>query len=358
MPTAGISCGMEKEEGAPRGANDLAGEQFTIDGAKIGFGEFLKQSHTLSFIAMKRGQVVADWAANDASLKNQHLLFSVTKSMTGMLAGILADKGLLDPEATVCAYMPEAKGSAYETATVRDLLDMRTSLDFDESYLNRDGDYARYRRATGWNPDEPGSSETMSRLLMSIPLGVEPHGGPFFYASPNTDVLGLVIERAGGCDYATLMSELVWKPLGAQRHAYITLDRAGAPRGAGGMCATPNDLARVGEMIRTGGTSKDGQRVVSSAWIEDMLYAGDHEAWATGNFADFFPDGRYRNCWYLTGYPEGAYCGIGIHGQWIYIDPKAQAVLVKFSAQPDPLDEPQDRRCLQFFRGVCAVLGG
>ena len=76
-----------------------------------------------------------------------------------------------------------------------------------------------------------------------------PHGGPFNYVSPNTDLLGWAIERAMGRRYADLMSELIWKPMGARRSAYITVDRLGAPRCAGGVCATVRDLARVGQLI-------------------------------------------------------------------------------------------------------------
>lgn len=356
VPTAQIDCGAERPEAPPAGDGSLAGVNVEVAGAKLDWREYLLQSHTDVFVAMKRGEIVSEWTAPHANPARAHILFSVTKSVTGILAGILEDQGVLDMGAQVSHYLAVAKGSALGEATIQQLADMRTSLAFDESYLNADGDYARYRRATGWNPLEPGQvPETMTAMLLSIRQGDKQHGGPFHYASPNTDLLGVVIERATGREFSGLLSELVWRPLGAYSHASMTVDAEGAPRGAGGMCATARDLARLAEAVRRGGEAEYG-RIASRRWIEDMLTGGDKKAWREGNFAAFFPNGRYRNCWYQTGYESGAYCAIGIHGQWAYVDPGAEAVLVKLSSQPIPLDDELDQKNLALFRQVCAVL--
>ena len=114
---------------------------------------------------------------------------------------------------------------------------MRVSLDFAESYLDRDGDYGRYRRAMLWNPPDAGRvAEPLPAMLCSIPAGTAPHGGPFHYHSPVTDMLGLVLERAAGARLSDLLSELIWQPLGAS-DATITVDGTGAPR-APCRCAT------------------------------------------------------------------------------------------------------------------------
>jgi CubicO group peptidase (beta-lactamase class C family) len=104
----------------------------------------------------------------------------------------------------------------------------------------------------------------------------------------NTDLLGWVMERSAGRRYADLMSELVWRQMGAARSAYITVDRLGAPRCAGGMCTTVRDLARVGQLIVDRGT-RGGMQVVPAEWIDDIVGNGDAEAWAAGNLAHYFP---------------------------------------------------------------------
>lgn len=352
VPTAAISCDGKGREDPPLGDGALSGFSARMDGEDIGFRDFLEQSFTDVFVAMKDGDVVAEWSAGHADPSAPHILFSITKSVTGLAAGILEEDGLLDPAAPVSRYLPEALDSAYGDASVRDILDMRVSLDFDESYLNTDGDYDRYRRAMLWNPqrgDKP--AETLPDVLMSLPKGDGPHGGPFYYASPNTDVLALVVERASDERYADFVSRRIWRKIGAQTDAYVTLDSAGAPRGAGGLCATARDLARLGEAIRLGGNA-----VVSGRWIDDMRTAGDREAWMTGNHLELFPNGRYRNCWYQPGYDGDPFCCIGIHGQWLYVDPSRNVTIAKLSSQPTPGDDPLDQRCLAFFRAVSEAL--
>ena len=119
------------------------------------------------------------------------------------------------------------------------------SLAFDEAYLNTDGAYARYRRATLWNPADPSQpDETLLAFLLTLKKDAHPHGGAHFYASPNSDLLGILIERATGERYADVLSTRLWKPLGAKNHASVTVDAEGTARAAGGISVTARDLAR------------------------------------------------------------------------------------------------------------------
>src|SRR5690606_2896981 len=97
------------------------------------------------------------------------------------------------------------------------------------------------------------------------------HADRFHYVSPNTDLLGWVLERATGSRYADLVSDLLWKPLLAERDAYITVDRFGAPRCAGGFCAVPRDMARLGHLFVTGGQS-NGSQLGRTVWVEDSIF--------------------------------------------------------------------------------------
>ena len=101
---------------------------------------------------MKGGKLVGDWFAPHMDFGARHIIFSISKSLTAILAGILEGEGVFDPEAPVTQYIPEAAGSAYGDATVRHVLDMTVSLDFEEAYLDPESAFARYRRATLWNP--------------------------------------------------------------------------------------------------------------------------------------------------------------------------------------------------------------
>ena len=166
---------------------------------------------------------------------------------------------------------------------------MRAGVAFDEDYLATSGPIVAYRKATNWVPLDPGEVPSDLRSFFRTMTERDgPHGGRFHYVSPNTDLLGWVIERATGRRYPDLISELIWRPMGAGRSAYITVDRLGAPRAAGGICATLRDLALVGQLIANGGTRGDKQ-VLPRAWLDDIAANGDPEAWSAGNFAEYLP---------------------------------------------------------------------
>ncbi|NBB46659.1 serine hydrolase [Rhizobium sp. CRIBSB] len=353
VPSATISASAERSEGMPV-QSYLLGEALT-DGlaGQPDVGAYLDYAHTDAFVVMKAGRIVAEHYAPHAGIDQRHIVFSISKSLTALVIAALEAGGLIDPKAPVTDLLPEAAGSAYGDCTIRDVLDMRVSLAFDEAYLNTDGAYARYRRATLWNPaDKSQPNETLLAFLLTLQKDAHPHGGAHFYASPNSDLLGILIERATGERYADVLSSRLWQPLGARNHASVTLDAEGTARAAGGISVTARDLARVGEMLRNGG-SVAGNRLIPEAWLTDMLTAGDHQAWVDGK-SNFFPNGRYRSQWYQSGEPDGAFCAIGIHGQWLYVDPSTETVIVKLSSQLNPLDDELKHDNFAFFRALSA----
>ncbi len=303
-----------------------------------GFEDVAKGCDAL--LVLHRGHLVAERYGEGMTGTTPHILMSVSKSMLGLLAGILAEAGRLDVEAPVTDYVPEVGETVYRGATVRHLLDMRVGILFDEDYLAASGPIIAYRQATGWNPVDPQEPPSDLRSFYSRLTEADgEHGQRFHYVSTNTDLLAWVIERATGERYADLMSRLLWAPSGAERAAYITVDRLGAPRAAGGMCVTARDLARIGQLIVENGC-RDGRQVLPERWIDDIETGGDPDAWDMGDFADFFP-GRamhYRSQCYVLRGERPLIFGIGIHGQNIYVDRRAEAVVVRLSSQALPLD--------------------
>jgi hypothetical protein len=276
---------------------------------------------------------------------------SVSKSVLGLLAGILAARGVLDTGKPVTDWVPEVERTAYRGATIRDLLDMRAGISFDENYLANAGPIIAYRKAQGWDPLDPGDKPSDLRSFyaaLTEPDGS--HHGRFHYVSPNTDLLGWVIERATGKRYADLVSELLWRPMGGGRSGYITVDRLGAPRCAGGICATTRDLARIGLLIAEGGRY-DGKEIVPSSWIDDIRGGGDREAWDAGDFINYFPATpiHYRSKWYILHGTARMIFGVGVFGQNLFVDRDNGIVISKFSSQAAPMDEERIRLTM---RGV------
>jgi len=318
--------------------------------------DMLRASDTDGLLVLKSGKVVVERYFNGLTPEAPHIIFSVSKSVTGSLAGILVQQGKLDPEAPVTRYIPETKGSAYGEASLRHVLDMTVSIDFVEDYLNNDGAFARYRDATGWNPiRDPERLSDLRSFLLTLPRAERPHGEIFYYVSPNSDLLGWVLERASGRPYAALLSELLWQRMGAEFDAYVTVDRLGASRAAGGICCTLRDLGRLGELMRHEGRFGQSQ-VIPADWAADIRTAGDREAWQRGSMAKFLPQGRYRSKWYQTGNAGGAFLGVGIHGQWVYIDPASEVVIAKMSSQKLPVDEALDGLTLRCFSAIVEAL--
>ena len=319
------------------------------------FREFVDGTGTDGLAIVHRGRLVFEHYAGGTSPDTPHILMSVSKSMLGLLAGILAARNELALERPVTAYVPELKETAYRGATVRQLLDMRTGVAFDEDYLATSGPMIAYRKSTGWNPAEAGDRPSDLRsFFRELVRKDKEDGGPFRYTSPNTDLLGWVIERATGARYADVMSERLWKPLGAERSAYITVDRLGAPRCAGGMCATLRDLARVGQMMVEG-----GRGIVPRAWIEDLERGGDRAAWDAGNLVPVFPAGlpmRYRAKWYAVDGAPPLLFGWGIHGQHLFVDRARQIVIAKLSSQADPVDVARLAATLEAVARIRATL--
>jgi CubicO group peptidase (beta-lactamase class C family) len=313
------------------------------DGKPTTVSQALPGTDTDAFVVLRRGRIATEYYGAGMSATTPHIVFSVSKSICGTLGGILADRGLLDPDDRVIDYIPELASSVYAGCTVRHLLDMAVGIAFNEDYEDPKGDVARYRLAAGWDPLPAGEVpiDLRSFLGQQKPDG-ERHGGLFHYVSTNTDVLGWVFERACGQPYADVLSEYLWAPLGAECDGYITVDSRDAMRAAGGVCVAPRDLARFGEMIRRRGIA-DGRQIVPGAWIDDINQRGDPDAWARSEMADIFPKASYRSQWYRIDRERGVLVAFGIHGQFIYIHPEAEIVIVRMASEATPLDPDRVR---------------
>ncbi len=361
IPTAAVRNDPANVWTLPQDPTDLMALTFAdTDGARPSIAEMLRATDTDGFLVLHRGRILTEDYRHGLEAATPHILMSVSKSVTGILAGILVGRGVLDPEAPVTDTLPEMARSAYGDATLRHLLDMTAGTAFEEDYLATDGAIVRYREATGWNPPRPADGPSDLRgFLTGLHERGAAHGEAFRYVSPNSDLLGWVIERASGQRFSDLLSEAVWRPMGAGHEAYVTVDRLGAPRTAGGLCVTLRDLARFGVLLLRDG-ARDGARIVPAAWIADLRHGGDLRVWAAGDYAQSFPDWplRYRSQWYVMGEGEGPYFGLGIHGQLLYLDPGHDLVVAKVSSQPEPVDDPKDRMMLRACLAIAAHLSG
>lgn len=340
IPSANIAGAGAQAEALPSDHARLDQLQFRFDDTDYSLESFLRTTSTDSMVVLRQGKCVYEYYRPGIDEAKPHILMSVSKSVLGLVFGIVADKGLVSPDQPVVHWVPELAHTAYAQASLRDLLDMRVGVKFDENYEASSGPIIEYRKAQNWAPLEPGDESTdLRRFFSQLTERDGQDGDAFHYVSPNTDLLGWILERATGQRFADLVSQLLWQPMGAATDAYITVDRTGAPRCAGGFCSTTRDLARLGQLVANRGRVGPTQ-VIPESWIDDILTQGDRTAWEKGRFIDLFPDMliHYRSQWYVLNGDRPLIFGMGVHGQNVFIDPANNIVIAKFSSQGIALD--------------------
>jgi CubicO group peptidase (beta-lactamase class C family) len=282
----------------------------------------------------------------------------VSKSIVSTVAGILAGQGRLETAAPVERIVPELAGTSFAGATVQDLLDMRAGTHFDETYDNPESDVRLYERVYLWRPDgvEPRPPDALAYYVTLHNDGE--HGGPFRYRSILTDVLGWVLERAGGARLHELIERLVWQPMGAEFDAEITVDARGNAMADGGICATLRDLGRFGLLFSGTGRRSSRWSVVPAPWVADTIAgaADGPEAFIAVREGPPYPAGaHYRNCWWVNEPALPLFYAAGINGQNVYVHGPSQVVVAKLSTWPAAL-HPVSRLTLDGVRAIAASL--
>ena len=293
--------------------------------------DFLATESRDALVVLHHGNIVLEWFSPDVGNDETHLIFSVTKSVTGLLVGALSQVGLLDLSAAVVDYVPEAAGGGFGDATIRQLLDMEASYEFIEDY-SPGPDVVAYRHAAGWYP-APEQAPALHEFLVTRRADGA-HGERFRYLSPTADMVGWVCARAARLSYAGSVEKYLWQPMGAQAQGHVTVDCEGTARAAGGLSVIPIDMARIGLIVAEGGAG-----IVSGEFIDDLTHQGSHERWAIGDFAEMFPHGAYRSFWYQPRTDPDVVLAMGIHGQMIYVDRARHVVVVIMSSWEFPDDQ-------------------
>ena len=358
LPTGAVERDPERHWRLPSRLRDLESLVFTTyDGRATTLHAWLDEAYVDGLLVMQHGEIVAETYRNGLLPTRNHMAFSVTKSITALALGALVDEGRLDPDAPIARYVPEVAGSGYADATVRQLLDMQISLDYDEDYLDSRSLLARLREAVGWAPPrDPANPPDVRSFLVTLGRREGPHGKRFRYLTPNSELLGWIGERAAGQSFVSLLTRHLWAPMGAECSADISLDRLGAARSGGGLAATLRDLGRVTETMRCQGRA-EGRQVLPAWWIDDILTQGDPAAWTGGDFDYMLPPGAcYRSQWYLSDRRGTQFMAAGIHGQWLWGDRDRGVSIVKLASRPQPSVKEPGMTDLACFQAIAAAL--
>jgi len=357
MPTKAVWRGRGPASELPRASQDLDAIAVTVaDGRRITFADALAETFADGIAILHRGRLVYERYFGVLEPHRPHIAMSVSKSFTGTLAAQLVDEGALDRSALVTRYVPELGASGFGDATVGQVMDMTTGLAYTEIYTDPQSDVWAMRRANGTAPPLPGAPPTSLLDYLTTQRKQGEHGRAFAYKTVNTDVLGWIVRRVTGLSLADLLSERIWQPMGAEEDAYYTVDRLGTEYAGGGLNTTVRDLARFGELMRNRGHF-NGRQIISERAVDEIAGGADPETFAKATYPTL-PGWSYKNQWWVSHDPHGVYMARGIHGQSIYVDPKAEVVIARYASFPAAGNVANDPITLPAFKAVALALMG
>lgn len=321
--------------------------QDTSGGQSYDYSRFAERTYTNAMLVIRHGKVVFEDYRNRSNDMTRFLSMSMAKTITSMLVGIALNEGKLaslDDPAT--KYVPELKGTGYDGVTIRQILQMRSGIDYVERY-----DF-------GAHPSFAGKLHEQAIVLnkMRFAAGAlevkprDPPGAKFNYSTLNTMVLGWVLENATGAKLEDYTREKLWGPLGAQADAFWMAD---GPPGQGralngmGFNATLRDYGRLGLLLLNKGRRGDTQ-IVPAAWIRQattMLPTGLSASSGAG-----FPGYGFQ-IWQVDDEP-GAFAAVGLAGQYIYVSPATDTVIVKLSYYPPAAPPAVEAEAVAYFKAI------
>lgn len=317
--------------------------------------ESLLANYTDGILILHKGKVVYEKYFGCLNETNKHAAMSMTKSLTGLLAQILVAEKVLDDTLRVDSIIPELKNSAFGSATVREVMDMTTALDYSEDYSNPNADIWIYSKASSPLPkpkDYKGPNGYFEYLQTVKQKGV--HGEAFGYKTINTDTLGWIISRVTNKDLTQLLSERIWSKIGAQQDAYMTVDAKGTPFAGGGLSASLRDLGKIGLLMLNEGKFNN-QQLFPKEVVEEIKKGGDKKAFAKAGYKTL-EGGSYHSMWWIFHNQNKAFAARGVHGQTIYVDPTAEMVIVRFASFPTASNIQIDPTSLPAFEAVAKYL--
>ena len=292
---------------------------FAYNDQKLGTQQFLKDSWTTGLIVIQNDEIALEDYYLGNSAVTQNISWSMAKSFISALIGIAVNEGHIKSiEQSVDAYATSLGGSGYEGVSIKNVLQMSSGVAFNEDY----GDF--YSDINRWGRDfSLGNSQ--DAFAATLKNDIEP-GAVNHYVSINTHVLGMVLTQATGRSITDYMQEKLYKPMGMEHNGLWIIDGQGMEMALGGLNLTLRDFAKLGSLYLHDGTF-NGQEIVPASWVADSRTM-DQPHLLPGN------DFGYGYQWWMVGGDSGEFMAMGVYGQYIYINPETNTVIVKNSANP------------------------
>ncbi|MEV4252969.1 serine hydrolase [Spirillospora sp. NPDC049652] len=320
----------------------FAGKTRTLD-------DFLTRSSTLGYLVLRGGTIVDERYFSGYDAASRFNSWSVGKSITATAVGAaVADGRITSVSDPVTKYIPELRRTGYDGVAIRDILHMASGHEYDET------DYA--------NPFK-GATSTTIRMVLGAPLTSQareaerafPPGTRWNYDSMNTFVLGWLVTKATGRPLSAYVRDKIWGPAGMETPMLMGRDYRGSDIAYCCYHATVRDFARFGLLYLRDGRA-GGRQVIPRSWISDSTRATEPYL-QPHHLTPDKPDSAdntygYGYQWWVG--DQGDYAAIGILGQFVYVSPKHDVVIVKTSQ--DLNSDPHMAEALPAFRAVAAAV--
>lgn len=302
---------------------------YTVNGKSHTLDEYYSQNHVTGFLVLRDTSIILERYFHGATAESRFVSQSISKSLVAVLVGIAVDLRLIDSvNEQVTRYLPELASSGYRGVTIKNVLQMATGVGYSENYQDSTSGAARIGAAliTG--------TPAFRDFVASMPPTATPPGTKFEYQSVNTQLLGMLVEKASGWPLHAFASTYLWEKLGAERDGWFY--RAKSQQDVCAFAcfnATLRDYGRFGLLMLNRGVS-GGRRIISEEWVRQSTTAD-----APSHEPGTAPGGSmgYGYQWWLPPGRPGVFQALGIYGQSIWVDPARRLVIVQTSAWPTPI---------------------
>jgi CubicO group peptidase (beta-lactamase class C family) len=305
-------------------ASEKMPAEIMYKGTSLAFNEFLKQTDTNAFLVIRNGVMTYEWYKDGVTQSTQLPSYSVAKTMTSIMIGQLINQGKIKESDKFVDYFPNLKaGSSFDLVTIQQLLDMQAGVGVSDNYPSG---------PTGWGVAIAQMYATTDLdwfLKNNRKMSFEP-GSKSEYMSVDTQMLGMIIKKVTGKRVSDYFSKNVWQAVGAKYPATWNVDRIGGTEKT--FCcfnASAIDYGRVGMLFLNGGYAGP-TKVIDNNWLKRLstpVTTLDRN-WGYG-----------AQVWHP--YPNTS-LALGLHGQFIFVNPATRTVIVKLSDNPTDSDHESD----------------
>ncbi|MGV3540024.1 MAG: serine hydrolase domain-containing protein [Rufibacter sp.] len=311
-------------------ASPKAPKTITLEGKpEVALDQYLADNETVAFLIIQNDTIQYEKYLNGYEQSSVVASFSMAKSVTSMLIGTALEDGLIKSiDEPITNYLPDLKKNGLENVTIKHVLQMTSGIDYNESYVNPFGDAASYY---------------YGRHLRDYVLDMKPKRAPgqeFDYISGNTQLLGAILDKALAPKTVTqYLQERIWQHLGMEYDASWSLDKKNNGMEKTFCClnARARDFAKLGRLYLHQG-NWNGKQLVPAQWVKESTKVD------TTNGSAWF----YHHQWWLPS-QKGDYMMQGILGQFVYVNPMKDLIIVRLGKDYGKADWPQ------IFMGLAAA---